>query len=435
MKQEGTTTTRSADDAFSALRELGSVEEMRRFASAGKTPSVRVKVNSHIHLPPNFSAFRSVAEAVELAAEQGVRVLCASNYYDFTVFGEFFAKARSKKIFPLFGTEIIARIDELLTDGVRVNDPGNPGRMYICGKGITAFSPLSRRAGELLGWIRAADEARMAEMIARLGDVFAARGLDVGLTEQAVKERIVRRHGCDIDAVVLQERHVAQAFQEALFEKVPRKDRAAILTKILGVEYTGGPDEAVKIQGEIRAHLLKAGKPAFVAEQFVNYPEARELILQLGGIPCYPTLADGAKVICEYETPVEALIENLQGMDVHMAEMIPIRNRPDVLAEYVTKMRAAGVAVAGGTEHNTLDKIGMEPTCLGGQPVPEEVKDVFREGACVIAAHQFLRLHGECGYVDAEGNPNPDYDSAEDRIQGMAKLGAAVIENYFEKLK
>jgi len=34
-------------------------------------------------------------------------------------------------------------------------------------------------------------------------------------------------------------------------------------------------------------------------------------------------------------------------------------------------------------------------------------------GACVVAAHQFLSLHGECGYVDADGRPNADYLSAD----------------------
>lgn len=424
--------TESVDSALSALRELGSVKEMRDLAASGYAPEERPRLNSHIHLPPNFSAFQSVAQAVSLAAEQDVRVLCASNYYDFNVYGLFVTKAKEKKIFPLFGTEIISLIDELVADSVRVNDPGNPGRMYICGKGITAFAPLSKRASELLGFIRSSDEGRMAEMIERLEDIFVARGLPTGLNEQAVKEMVVRRHGCDFDAVVLQERHVAQAFQETLFAKVLESDRAEALSKILGVEYTGQADEAVKIQGEIRTHLMKAGKPAFVTEQFVNYPEARELILELGGIPCYPTLADGAKVVCEYEQPVEALIDNILGMDVHCAELIPIRNTPEVLTEYVTKMRAAGIAVTGGTEHNTLDLIGLEPTCVGGVAVPDEVKDIFWEGACVIAAHQFLTLHNECGYVDATGNPNPDYENAEDRIQSLAKLGAVVIQKYFK---
>jgi hypothetical protein len=50
----------------------------------------------------------------------------------------------------------------------------------------------------------------------------------------------------------------------------------------------------------------------------------------------------------------------------------------------------------------------------------------------VVAGHQFLTLHGECGYVDSQGNPNPNYTSADERIKAFAKLGAAVIGRYLE---
>ena len=66
------------------------------------------------------------------------------------------------------------------------------------------------------------------------------------------------------------------------------------------------------MQNEIRTHLMKAGKPAFVEETFVSFEEACRLILELGGIPCYPTLADGTSPICPYEEPVEKLIENIR---------------------------------------------------------------------------------------------------------------------------
>ena len=46
---------------------------------------------------------------------------------------------------------------------------------------------------------------------------------------------------------------------------------------------------------------MKAGKPAFVEETFVSFEEAHRLILELGGIPSYPTLADGASPICPFE--------------------------------------------------------------------------------------------------------------------------------------
>ena len=34
----------------------------------------------------------------------------------------------------------------------------------------------------------------------------------------------------------------------------------------------------------------------------------------------------------------------------------------------------------------------LKTTCVGGLPVPEKLRGIFSEGACVVAAHQFLRL-------------------------------------------
>ena len=64
--------------------------------------------------------------------------------------------------------------------------------------------------------------------------------------------------------------------------------------------------------------------------------------------------------------------------------------------------------------------------------VPADLQAIFWEGACVVAAHQFLNLHGECGYVDTAGNPNPEYATADERIRSLARVGAAVIGCYRE---
>jgi len=423
----------SVQNALAALRGLGSVEQMQDLAAEGAAPASRPRVNSHVHLPPNFSAFESIEQAVALAGEQGVGVMGVSNYYYHDVYGEYVERARRCGIFPLFGLEIIALIDELVRGGVLINDPGNPGRIYICGKGITRFDDLTDEADRLMGIIRRNDTERMAEMTAKLAAIFAQRGLDTGLDDAAVTDMVMRRHDCPRELIVLQERHIAQAFQEELFRRVPAGGRVETLGRILGAaSKAGGEDDTVTMQTEIRSHLMKAGKPAFVAETFVTYDEAHRLILELGGIPCYPTLADGTSPICPYETPIGQLIDNIRGLNVHMAEFIPIRNTPEVLTEYVKAMRAAGLAVVGGTEHNTLDLLPIEPTCIGGAAVPDEVKDIFWEGACVAAAHQFLTLHDECGFVDAAGEPNAAYETAEARIGAFAKLGAAVIQRYYE---
>jgi hypothetical protein len=390
------------------------------------------RVNAHIHLPPNFSAFDSVEQAVALATDERIGVLGVSNYYDYGVYGQFVELARHRGIFPLFGLEIISMQAELRDAGVKVNDPGNPGKTYLCGKGITRFDAMTPEAVRLLDVIRRNDSARMAAMVDRMRETLRARGLQTEVDEAAVVEMIVRRHGSRRETVYLQERHISQAFQEAIFAAVPGAQRAGRLEELLGAkpQAAGGGDH-VAVQNELRSHLMKAGKPAFVAEAFLTFEEAQRLILELGGIPTYPVLADGASPVCQFEADVDALIGQLQARNVHAVEWIPVRNKASVLADYVPKMRAAGLAVTAGTEHNTLDVIPLHPTAKDGD-VPAEVWAIFWEGACVVAAHQFLTLHGECGYVDSAGRPNANYATADARIKAFARVGAAVIERYFE---
>jgi len=419
-----------SDSALQFLAGLGSPEELWALSRQAPPPEPsRAGVNAHIHLPPNFSAFGDVAQAVELAAAQNVAVLGTSNYYDFRVYDEFAARARRHHIFPLFGLEVIAMIDRLATAGVKINDPGNPGKMYVCGKGIARFAPPNAAASRLLERIRHNDSQRMALMGEKLAALLARHGVRADLSTAAGVDAVVRRHGCPRESVCLQERHLAQACQEAIFAALPSPaDRPATLEALFAAPSKAPPTDVAAVQNEIRSHLMKAGKPAFVEETFIPFEQARELILELGGMPCYPILADGASPICGFEDPVETLIGNVKALGLCCVELIPIRNKPDVLVRYATAMRQAGLIVMGGTEHNTPDLLPLEPTCLGGTGVPESVRKLFWEGAHIAAAHQFLTAHNHCGYVTAAGEKNPAYAADEERIKAFASLGAAVVE-------
>lgn len=424
-------------ETLAGMRNLGSVGELRALAQGTVVSAGYVPGNSHIHLPPNFSAFETVGQAVKLAKAQGLGVLGASNYYDYTVYGEFGTQARQAGIFPLFGLEIICLLPELKEQGIKINDPGNPGKLYLCGKGITKFAPFTAQGQILLDEIRRNDSTRMRAMIEALVQVCAERGIATGLNEGAVIDWVVKRHGCPRETVYLQERHVAQAFQEAIFNKTAAGgggDRAEKLAGLFGAasKVAGKWDakDAVTVQNEIRSHLMKAGKAGYVAETFIGLEKARQLILELGGVPCYPTLADGNVPLCQFEEPVEQLITRIKEMGVFAAELVPGRNSPEVLAKYVKAFRAAGLVVTAGTEHNSLDLIPLEPSCKGEVEIAVELKQIFWEGACVVAAHQYLNLHHEIGYVDGQGKLNPAYGSDDERIKELAKLGAAVIARY-----
>lgn len=376
--------------------------------------------NTHLHLPPNFSAFASVEQAVELAAEAGIVVLGVSNYYQFEVYDQFARLARARGIHPLFGLEITCLDEELRAAGVKVNDPGNPGKIYLCGKGIARYAAPNETAAALLDTSRRHDGERMAAMVDRLEACFVAGGTAPELDAATIAS--------SLDAsgyVTLQERHLARAFQERFFAVVPAADRDARLAAILGAG-SRDADDAGGVQEEIRAHLMKAGKPAFVPERFLSFEDAKRLILELGGIPCYPTLADGASVLCPFEEDPERLVERILERGLHAAELIPHRNDLAVLRRYVEAMRAAGLVVTAGTEHNTRALLPLAPRARDAE-LPEDLQAIFWEGACVVAAHQDFVARGTCGYVDGAGDPHPDHSDPEARIRAFAAHGADLV--------
>jgi hypothetical protein len=398
-----------------------------RLEPADLAPDTRPKVNTHVHLPPNFSAFETVERAVDLAADAGLKVLGSSNYYDFSIYARFAALAHVRGVFPLFGLEIISLVEELKAAGIKVNDPDNPGRMYICGKGITRFTPMATEAERLMQEIRDADSARMDVMTERVSVLMHQIGVGTDVTTASVRVALARRYAVPAGTVYLQERHVAQAFQEVLFEKVEATERAGLLQRLLGAE-CAAPDDPVSVQNQVRAQLMKAGKPACVEESVLDADMAYALVLALGGVPCYPVLADGASPVCQFEESVDELVDALIARGIWCAEVIPSRNAVKTVDRYTTALRGAGILVLGGTEHNTLDLGPITPECRGHVPVSERAAELFWEGACVVAAHQYLSARGRVGYVDTTGSLNPDFATHEQRISGFARLGATVID-------
>jgi hypothetical protein len=403
------------------------MDDSDRLTSDTNVGSGRPIVNTHVHLPPNFSAFETAEQAVRVGAEEGVAVVGTSNYHDFRVYVPFAEAAARANIVPLFGVEIITLIDDLPGDGMLINDPTNLNRMYVCGKAITRLDPPIAAAAHRMAAIRNASENRMREMTARIAALFAQAGLDGNLTDDRIAVLVAERAGVPVEWVSLQERHVAQAFQEVLFREVAPDDRAAMLARLFGGPTTANTTDAAAVQDAIRSNLMKAGKRAFVAEAAVSFDDAYRLILDLGGIPCYPILADGASPICPFEDPPEVLAQSLLSRGVYCAELIPGRNRPEVVDRYVAALRGAGIVVTAGTEHNTQRMIPLEPMALGGEPLSEASREVFWEGTCVVAAHQKMVAAGEPGYVDGDGRLAAGFADGEARISSFRRIGADLI--------
>ena len=129
-----------------------------------------IDVNAHLHTPYSFSAFRDVADALDRAAAEGVKVVGINDFYSTDGYGEWQEGCAARGLFPLFGIEFISLNEEDQAAGLRVNDPNNPGRTYVSGKGLAYPVVLSGEPLRQLEAVKAEANAQVEKMCAKLND-------------------------------------------------------------------------------------------------------------------------------------------------------------------------------------------------------------------------------------------------------------------------
>jgi len=327
-------------------------------------------------------------QAFEMAVNENIKVLGINDFYVTAGYDEFASLARRNNVFPLFNIEAIALSKELQERGVRVNDPANPGRVYICGKGLDYPSTLHG----LLDDVKTESQRQIVEMLEKLNAWLKETGVEIIFSYDEVRRRFARQ--------LVRERHIAQALRIAVFERYSDDaHRKSILQKIYGETPTSVDiHNAAALENELRNNLLKAGKRAFVPEDEKAFPSIEQLcgiIVHAGGIPCYPVLLDDtAGKITEFEADREQLYQNLMDLNIHCIELIPQRNRLEIMEPFVRYFYEKGFTVTFGTEHNAPGLIPLTPCCSGNIPLTGFLLQVNYEGACAIAAHQYLKAQG-----------------------------------------
>jgi hypothetical protein len=372
----------------------GRLAALRALATGARLPA-RAGTNNHVHTNHSFGVFRSPSDAVWRALEAGVEVFGINDFFTTSGHAEFAAACAAVRLPATFSLECIAMDRAAEAAGVLTNDPGNPGKTYLCGKGVT--TPDEPRAAATLAAIRSFQEGRNRALIARLDAHFRAAASAPGPSWAQVVDQTP--HGNTT------ERHVAKAVLQCLTAIAARTSGlrsedafAALFTSVVGSPPKPGDSEQ---QNQIRGNLLKAGKPCYVAEDPAAFPsvaEIRALFLQLGAIPTYPVLGNPET---GGEKDIPALCDRLQGWGFHALELIPARNTDARVAQVLAEAKRRGWPVFDGTEHNTP---AMEPL-LTRWGTDIRFRGQFRDGALVLLGHQALVQQGRPGYLDGDGRP------------------------------
>lgn len=381
------------------------------------------EVNAHIHTPESFSAFAETELAFQMARNEGVKVLGINDFYTLDGYGEFSRLALQYKIFPLFNVEFIALQDNLQQEGIRVNDPNNPGRTYFSGKGLRYPAAMSERSFKKLADLQKESNRQTYQMIDKLNDFLHQTDAGLHFDAEVIHRQLAKG--------LFRERHIAQAIRLAVFEKEGSIDgRLRLFRKLFsGKDLKSPVSNLATVENEIRSNLLKSGGTAFVPEDpsaFLSLEEVISIIADAGGIPCYPVLLDDAAGnFTEYEADKEKLLEELLQKNVYCIELIPGRNDFQILKEFVTFFHQNNFIVTFGTEHNTPQLDPVLVASRGRVPLDDELRKINDEGAAVIAAHQYLMATGEAGYLSGL---KAKTDEKEDFVQ----LGRAVIAHFIQ---
>lgn len=380
-----------------------------------------LRINGHIHTPHSFSAFPYMEKAFEMAQEEGISVLGINDFYTTDGYEEFASLANKWKIYPLFNIEFMALQKEEQSAGIRINDPQNPGRTYMSGKGLRFPANMSPKNSEKLRALQYESNRQTYQMVDKLNSFLETTTTRSRFDAAIIKKKLARN--------LLRERHIASAIRMEVFENYSSdQERIHILTEIFSGKRPQSPlNNIPALENEIRNNLLKAGGPAFVEEDekaFMLLKEVVNLIVDAGGIPCYPVLLDDAKgKFTEFEINWPAMAESLKNKGIYMIELIPGRNDFTVLKDFVRFFDHQGFTITFGTEHNTpqLDPISI--TCRGGVPIDEDIAEINYKGAAIIAAHQNLVASGKTGFP-VDGAPTHKL------LNSMAELGQRVISDF-----
>jgi hypothetical protein len=406
------------------LSDFPSYDQLIKEMNGTKAPAYR-EVNCHIHTPYSFSAFMNMDEIFRMALEEKIVLLGINDFYVTDGYDSFHKGCVQTNIFPLFNIEFIGLLKEEQKKGIRINDPNNPGRIYFSGKGLDFPFHTGFMLRKQLKSVIRESQLQIREMITKVNRLIAVENPSLSLSYESIKKEYAHD--------LVRERHIAKALRVLATRKFSTPEEQIVFLEKLygGKKSKTGMTDTAALENEIRSNLLKSGGAAFVEENESSFLELKKIIriiIKAGGIPCYPVLLDDPSgKFTEYEADPEKLYNSLKALGVECIELIPGRNDIDILKNFVEFFNNKGFIITFGTEHNTPEMIPLTVSARHSEPLDPGLKAIAWEGACIIAAHQYLRADGRQGYV------LPDGTHSADQKRELIKLGHLVIEYFLKR--
>ncbi len=380
-------------DCYDPAERAAALKALLRKAAEGEIalPTPGAFVNLHAHTFYSYNAYGySPAGFAWRARKAG---LAAGGIVDFDVLDgvdEFLASARQVGLPACAGIETRVFVPPFATRVI--NSPGEPGIAYHMGVGFVSSNVTAEQSDFLARLQRIASD-RNRSIVARVNPALAPVELDY--------DRDVRRLTPRGNAT---ERHLCLAYARKARERfADLEELAAFWSEKLGTDARSlDLPEGPRLQGEIRAKLMKRGGVGYVAPDQGAFPTMEELnrfALSAGAIPTLAWL-DG---MSDGEKCMEELLDYAAQSGLAAVNIIPDRNytpgkidaKLQNLRSFIALARERQLPIFVGTEMNSPGNkfVDAFDTAELAPYVPE-----FLRGARIAFAHTALQAAAGMGY-------------------------------------
>jgi hypothetical protein len=353
--------------------------------------------NTHIHSPYSFSSFDSIEQAVRFGREEQIEILGINDLNTIEGFTQFAASCEKNNIYPLYNIELTAFSKEDKEKLIRWNDQQKAGIIHLTGKGLRLSPKFTADSKNILAATWKSSQDRIWKMINEINGILLDKRIGIELEYNSLRAEFAKSAVCD--------RHIAKA----LYLDVIRKynDPLRLFQRLFDdFTFCKDPFDSEVMQNEIYNRLLKTGKCAYVEEKIENFltlDQAKKIILEAGGIPCYTMLCDEIAGFTECEKNIGTLAMKLHNLGIYAVEFIPHRNSYEYLKTAAEFFRTKGFFVTFGTDHDSPGIFSLKPSARNGCGLDKDLLDWGYEGACILAAHQEVRTCKRTGFVDDQG--------------------------------
>ncbi|MGQ9617228.1 MAG: PHP domain-containing protein [Spirochaetota bacterium] len=396
---------------FSSLEINERIATLKDYVQKNPRNLKKGYINLHIHTNESFSVFKSPTEAVWYAYRDDIEYFGINDHYTIDGHDEFRLACEVAGIKPTFSIEAIAMDEEAFRSRRRYNDPNNPGRCYLIGKGVVRKLLPGGRGERLLRSLTGSIRERNRKITEKLNRYLEDHGFHLVLSYDEVEALTPRGNTT--------ERHVVQALCERLNREFTNlKIRKQVYSELLKCDVDENTllDKA-RLLTLVREKLVKIDRPCYVEEDpsaFTSIQNLVELYLEYGSVPTYPFMGNP---ITEEEEDLEALISRVMRNCLYALDIIDYRTEVWRAREIIEVASHYGLPVFIGTEHNTKDMVPL----VGPVASQPEFDEYFRRSANFVIGHQVMERLCNFGAVTPEGRPR--FEDLREGFQFYTSIG------------